>query len=394
MYKIATLNNISPKGLILFDDNKYEVVDQIGESQGILVRSYKMHDMDLPDNLLAIARAGAGVNNIPLDECTKRGVVVFNTPGANANAVKELVIAGLLLSSRRIVHAIQWAESLKDENYSDAELEALIEKEKSNFAGCEIKGRTLGVIGIGAIGVIVANAASALGMHVIGYDPFVSVRAALGLSRKVELTDSFDEILRKSDYITLHVPMMDATKGLLDKKAFSMVKKGVKVLNFARGPIVDEDAIIDAINSGIVDRYVTDFPNKKLLNTKRVINIPHLGASTPESEENCAIMAVEEMMDYLEHGNITNSVNFPDCTLGKCETIARIGVFHKNIPTMIAKITNTLGALNINISNMNNRSKGEFSYMLIDLDSEITAEDLATIEAIDGIISVRIIKCN
>lgn len=394
MYKIATLNNISPKGLILFDDNKYEVVDQTSESQGILVRSFKMHDMDLPENLLAIARAGAGVNNIPIDECTKRGIVVFNTPGANANAVKELVIAGLLLSSRKIVQAIKWAESLKDSKGSDAELEALIEKEKSNFAGCEIKGRTLGVIGIGAIGVMVANAASALGMHVIGYDPFVSVKSALGLSRKIELTDSFDEILKKSDYITLHVPMMDATRGLLDEKAFSMVKRGIKILNFARGPIVDEDAIIDAINSGIVDRYVTDFPNKKMLNVERVINIPHLGASTPESEENCAMMAVEEMMDYLEHGNITNSVNFPDCTLGKCTTISRIGVFHKNIPTMIAKITNTLGELDINISNMNNRSKGEYSYMLIDLDSDITAEDLATIEALDGIISVRTIKCN
>ncbi len=388
MFKIATLNNISAKGLIYFND-RYHITDDITEADGILVRSFNMHDMALPKNLKAIARAGAGVNNIPIEKCTERGIVVFNTPGANANAVKEIVLAGLLLSSRKIARGLQWASSLKGKG---DEVIQLVEKGKKQFAGSEIKGKTLAVIGLGAIGVMVANSASALGMKVIGYDPFISVKSALELSRKIQLADNFDDLLNQAHYITLHVPVMDETKNMINKEKFSKMKEGVKLLNFSRGEIVDDDALIEAVNLGIVDRYVTDFPNDKLLGIDNVLTIPHLGASTPESEENCAIMAVEEISDYLENGNITNSVNFPDCTLGVCATAGRIGVLHKNVPAKISQITNTMGELNINISDMNNRSKGTNSYTLVDVDTKVTDSQVEKLRSVEGIISVRVIK--
>ncbi len=388
MYKIATLNNISPKGLICFND-KYHITDDINEADGILVRSHTMHDMEFSKNLKAIARAGAGVNNIPLDKCSEAGIVVFNTPGANANAVKELVLAGLLISSRKISSALEWTNTLKDKG---DEVEKLIEKGKKQFVGSEIRGKTLAVIGLGAIGVMVANSASALGMKVIGYDPFISVKSALELSRKIELVDKFDDLLGQAHYITLHVPMMDATEKMINKEKFSKMREDVKLLNFARGGIVDEEALLEAIHLGIVDRYVTDFPSARLLGNEKIIPIPHLGASTPESEENCAIMAVDQISDYLENGNITNSVNFPDCTLGECVTAGRIGVLNKNIPNMVGKISNVLGELNINISDMNNRSKGKNAYTLVDVDTKITNSQIEQLRNVDGIIAVRVMK--
>lgn len=388
MYKIATLNNISPKGLIHFND-KYHITENVDEAQGIIVRSAKMHDMDFTDELLAIARAGAGVNNIPIDKCSEKGIVVFNTPGANANAVKELVLAGLLLSSRKIARAIEWTDTLKGKG---DEVGPLVEKGKKNYAGSEIKGKTLAVIGLGAIGVMVANAASALGMKVIGYDPFISVKSALELSRKIKLTDNLDELLGEAHYITLHVPVMDATKGMMNKEKFALMREGVKLLNFSRGEIVDDNALVEAVEAGIVSRYVTDFPNETLLGIENIINIPHLGASTPESEENCAIMAVDEISDYIENGNITNSVNFPDCSLGVCTAAGRIAILHKNIPNMLGKISIVLGDHNINIKDMNNRSKGEYAYTLIDLDTKTDKEDIKQLESTDGVICVRLIK--
>ncbi len=388
MYKITTLNNISAKGLINFTD-KYDIIDQVEDANGVLVRSAKMHDMDFSENLLAIARAGAGVNNIPLDKCAEEGIVVFNTPGANANAVKELVLAGLFLSSRKIARAIEWTQTLSDEGDNVGKL---VEDGKKNFAGSEIKGKTLAVVGLGAIGVMVANAASSLGMKVVGYDPFVSVKSALELSRKIKLTEDFDELCAQADYMTIHVPFMDATKGMINREKFAKMKEGIKVLNFSRGEIVNDADMIEAIQVGIVSRYVTDFPTAELIAVENVVAIPHLGASTPESEENCAIMAVDEMMDYLENGNITNSVNYPNCTLGVCHTTSRIAILHKNIPTMIGQITNVLADHNINISDMNNRSKGEFAYTLIDLDTQASQADVEKLKGIEGIINVRIIK--
>lgn len=388
MYKIATLNNISPKGLICFNDN-YHIVDDINDVDGIIVRSYNMHDMELPAGLKAIARAGAGVNNIPIDSCSEKGIVVFNTPGANANAVKELVLAGLLLSSRKIAGAIEWAASLKGKG---DEVGKLVEKGKKQFAGSEIKGKTLAVIGLGAIGVMVANSASALGMRVIGYDPFISVKSALELSRKIQLTDDLNDLLSQAHYITIHVPMMDETKHMINKEKFSKMRNGVKLLNFSRGEIVDNDALLEAIHLDIIDRYVTDFPSDALLSHDNIIAIPHLGASTPESEENCAIMAVEEISDYLENGNITNSVNFPNCNLGDCTSAGRIGVFHKNIPSMLGKITNIMGELDINISDMINRSKDEYAYTLVDVDTKVSNGQVDALRNVEGIITVRVIK--
>ena len=388
MYKIATLNNISAKGLINFTD-KYNVIDNVDDANGILLRSFKMHDMELSDNLAAIARAGAGTNNIPIDKCSEQGIVVFNTPGANANAVKELVLAGLFLSSRKIARAIEWTRTLENEGDN---VNKLVEDGKKNFAGSEIKGKTLGVVGLGAIGVMVANAASSLGMKVVGYDPFVSVNSALELSRKINLTEDLDQLLAASDYITIHVPMMAATKAMFNKEKFSKMKEGVKVLNFSRGEIVNDTDIIDAINLGIISRYVTDFPSAQLIPIENVIAIPHLGASTPESEDNCAIMAVDEMMDYLEYGNITNSVNYPNCTLGRFTSEGRIGILHKNVPSMIGQITNLMAEHNINIKDMNNRSKNEYAYTLMDTDSKVTAADVEKLMAVEGIINVRVMK--
>lgn len=385
MYTVTALNKISPKGLALMSD-AYRFSDDPAEASGILVRSQDMLQMELSDNLLAIARAGAGVNNIPIEKCSGRGIVVFNTPGANANAVKEIVLAGLLLSSRDIVSGIAWAKSLTQD------IAKTVEKGKGQFAGNEIKGKTLGVIGLGAIGVMVANAASGLGMKVIGHDPFVSVKAALELSNKINLCESLDVLLPQCDYLTIHVPFVEATKNMIAAPRFELMRDGVRLLNFSRDAIINERDLISAIDSGKVHRYVTDFPNEHVASHKHVICIPHLGASTNESEENCAVMAVEELMDYLENGNITNSVNYPDCSMGVCRTAGRIAVLHRNIPAMIGHITSLMAEKNINISDMTNRSKGEYQYTLIDVDSHVEQQDLDALRTIAGIIAVRIVK--
>lgn len=384
MYKITTLNKISSKGLERFSD-KYSIVDDITEANGILVRSQDMHSMDFSDKLLAIARAGAGVNNIPVDICSKKGIVVFNTPGANANAVKELVLTGILMSARNVSSAIEWTKTLTED------VSKTVEKNKSQFAGHEIKGKTLGVIGLGAIGVMVANAAENLGMHVLGYDPYMSVHSAHELSSSIEIFESLDAILPKCDYITIHVPFMENTKELINEKRFSIMKDGVCLLNFSRDQIVNDTDVLHALESGKVRKYVTDFPSEKFLCLDKVICIPHLGASTKESEENCARMAVDQMMDYLENGNISNAVNFPSCTLGICTSMGRIAVLNKNIPAMLGKITGILAEMNINISDLLNRSKGDLAYTLIDVDSEVDEAELKKALAVDGIIAVRVI---
>jgi D-3-phosphoglycerate dehydrogenase / 2-oxoglutarate reductase len=385
MFKIASINKISSKGMNLFG-SKYEFVQDADQANGILVRSQEMSDMKFSDELYAIARAGAGTNNIPVQECSKNGIVVFNTPGANANAVKELVLAGLFLSSRDIVSGVNWAKSIP------LDVEKTVEKGKSKFSGNEIWGKTLGVIGLGAIGVLVANAAADLHMKVIGYDPYLSVNAALDLSNKITLSENLSEMLVQCDYIAIHVPFSDSTKELINEELLNVVKTGVNILNFSRDKIVDEEALIKALYSGKVHRYVTDFPNERVKDLDNVICIPHLGASTSESEENCAVMAVEELMDYLENGNIFNSVNFPNCSMGVCQTAGRIAVLHKNIPKMIGLITNLMAEMNINISDMTNRSKGEYQYTLIDVDSHISSNDIETLKGVSGIISARIIK--
>lgn len=356
MRKIHCLNKISKCGTDLLTE-EYELTDAVEDAQGVLVRSASMHDMEMPKGLLAIARAGAGINNIPLDSCAEQGIVVFNTPGANANGVKELVLAGLFLSSRDIIGGIEWCQKDKD----DPNIAKAVEKEKSAFAGCEIKGKKLGVIGLGAIGAEVANAAAALGMEVYGYDPYISINAAWGLSRDVKHITSADTIYGECDYITLHVPLMDATKGMINDQTLAEMKDGVVILNFARDLLVDDDAMAKALDSGKVRKYVTDFPNPKSANMKGAIAIPHLGASTEESEENCARMAVKEMMDYLENGTIHNSVNFPNCDMGVCRVASRVAVFHKNIPNMIGQITGAVAADGVNISDMTNKSKGKFA---------------------------------
>ncbi|QOX64017.1 3-phosphoglycerate dehydrogenase [Anoxybacterium hadale] len=384
MYKIATLNKISSKGLERFSD-RYTVSDNTSDAQGILLRSQDMHSMALPESLLAIARAGAGVNNIPVDACSKKGIVVFNTPGANANAVKELVLTGILMSARNVSSAIAWTKTLTED------ISKTVEKNKSQFAGHEIKGKVLGVVGLGAIGVMVANAAESLGMHVIGYDPYMSIQSAHELSRTVEVSESLDLLLPKCDYITIHVPFMENTKELINEKRFSLMKDGVCLLNFSRDQIVSEADILNALETGKVRKYVTDFPSEKFLCNDKAICIPHLGASTKESEENCARMAVDQMMDYLENGNITNSVNFPNCSLGISTSMNRIAVLNKNVPAMLGKITGILADMNINISDLNNRSKGELAYTLIDIDSEVDEVALKQALNVNGIISVRVI---
>lgn len=384
MYKIATLNKISHKGLERFSD-QYTISDHVQDADAILVRSQDMNSMELPDNLLAIARAGAGVNNIPVELCSKKGIVVFNTPGANANAVKELVLTGILMSARNLNSAIAWTKTLTEDVSKN------VEKNKSQFAGHEIKGKVLGVIGLGAIGVMVANAAEDLGMHVIGYDPYMSVQSAHELSRTVEVYESLDLILPKCDYITIHVPFIENTNELINEKRFSLMKDGVCLLNFSRDQIVSEADLIKALESGKVRRYVTDFPSENILCIDKAICIPHLGASTKESEENCARMAVDELMDYLENGNITNAVNFPSCTLGISTSKNRIAVLNKNIPAMLGKITGILAEMNINIADLNNRSKGDLAYTLIDIDSEVDETELKKALNVNGIIAVRVI---
>ena len=386
MRKIHCINAISKYGTDQFTED-YELTDEVNEAEGILVRSASLHEMQFSNSLLAIARAGAGVNNIPLDACAQEGIVVFNTPGANANGVKELVLAGLFLASRDIVGGIEWCKENKD----DANIGKTAEKAKKAFAGCEIKGKKLGVVGLGAIGAEVANAAIALGMEVYGYDPYISVNAAWRLSRDVKHTTSLDTICQECDYITLHVPAVDSTKGMINKAAIDQMKDGVVILNFARDVLVNEDDLAEALKSGKVKKYVTDFANPKSVAMEKTIVIPHLGASTEESEDNCAKMAVQEIMDYLENGNIRNSVNYPACDMGVKKTACRVAVLHMNIPNMIGQITGVLAAGKINISYMTNKSRDKFAYTLMDL--EHTPDDIMVqkLNAIEGVLRVRLI---
>lgn len=387
MYNILTLNKISATGIKNFTSD-YKCADDIQNPDAILVRSASMHDMEFAENTLAIARAGAGVNNIPLDKCAEEGIVVFNTPGANANAVKELVLCGLFLSSRKIVPAIEWVKAtLKgDENFSKS-----VEKGKSAFAGPEIKGKKLGVIGLGAIGVLVANAAQSLGMEVYGYDPFLSVDAAWNLSRSVKHVTNLDEIFANCDYITLHVPLTDETRGVINTVNIAKMKDNVRILNFARGDLVDTNDIIKALGEGKVAAYVTDFGNDALLDANGAIVIPHLGASTPESEDNCAVMAVNEVSDFLENGNITHSVNFPNVSVPRTSR-TRVTIIHKNVPNMISKITSAVANENINIDNMVNKSRGEYAYTMLDTDTDVTEQVIKALTDLDEVIRVRVIK--
>ena len=386
MKTIHCLNPISKLGTRLFDDT-YTMVDDAAKAEGILVRSASMHEMELSENLLAVARAGAGVNNIPLETCAEAGVVVFNTPGANANGVKELVLAGMLLGARDIVGGIQWCKERTD----DPEIAKSVEKGKKAFAGHEIKGKKLGVIGLGAIGAEVANAAAALGMEVYGYDPFISVNAAWNLSRDVEHITSVDTIYKECDYITVHVPLLDSTREMINEKSLDMMKDGVVILNFARDLLVNDDDMEKALKSGRVKRYITDFPNPKTVGMEGVIAIPHLGASTEESEDNCAVMAVEELKDYLENGNIRHSVNYPDCDMGVCRGACRIAVLHRNIPNMIGQVTAILADCNVNISDMTNKSRAKYAYTLLDLEDRVDVETVGRLTQIKGVLRVRVI---
>ena len=386
MYDILTLNKIAKCGTDAFDQAKYTVADTGENPDAIMVRSAAMHDMQFGNKLLAIARAGAGVNNIPVDRCAEEGIVVFNTPGANANAVKELVIAGLLLSSRKVTDAIDWVSTLKGQE----DIGKKVEKGKSNFAGPEISGKTLGVIGLGAIGVLVANAAMSLGMKVIGYDPFLSVKAALSLKPGVKTVTDVNDLYAASDYITIHVPYNADTKGTIGEKSIAVMKDGVRILNFARGELADTAAVLAAVESGKIACYITDFPSDELIGVKNVICVPHLGASTPESEDNCAVMAASELIDYIENGNIRNSVNFPNAEMNAAGT--KICVLHKNVPAVISEITTILGKASINIDNMINASKKDYAYTLIDAAGDISEDIAAKLSAAENVIKVRVIK--
>lgn len=387
MFQYTCLNPIAAVGLDNLTED-YKQTEDFAQADAVLVRSAAMHDMELSDKLCAVARAGAGVNNIPLDKCAENGIVVFNTPGANANGVKELLISGMLLAARDIVGGIDWVKA----NADDENISKSMEKAKKNFAGSEIKGKKLGVIGLGAIGVLVANAANRLGMDVYGVDPFLSVKNALTLSRDITVCKSYDELYKTCDYITVHVPYMPETKGLLNKEAFDQMKDGVVVLNFARDLLVNDDDMKAALESGKVAKYVTDFPNPAVVKMPNVIATPHLGASTEESEDNCAIMAVEEIRDFMENGNIRNSVNYPACDAGVCETKGRITVAHKNIPNMLTQFTTVFSSEGINISHMTNKSRGDYSYCIFDIDSDSTEAIAQKLSAIDGVLKVRIIK--
>lgn len=386
MKKIHCLNAISKYGTDLLTED-YVLTENIDEAEGILVRSASLHDMEFSDSLLAIARAGAGVNNIPLEECARKGIVVFNTPGANANGVKELVIAGMLLASRDIAGGIEWCKK----NKNDPDIAKSAEQAKKAFAGNEIKGKKLGVIGLGAIGAEVANAAAALGMEVYGCDPFISVKAAWKMTRDVKYTKSAEQIYQECDYISLHVPLMDGTKKMLNKSAFTAMKDGVIILNFSRDLLVDDDDMAAALKSGKVKRYVTDFPNPQAADMEGAILIPHLGASTEESEDNCAQMAVAEIMDYLDHGNIHKSVNYPSCDMGVCHGACRIAVFHRNVPNMIGQITGTLATGGVNITDMTNKSKDKYAYTLMDMETVPDQAVVQRLSDIEGVLRVRVI---
>ncbi len=387
MIKVNCLNPIAECGLDMLGD-QYEITENTNEAQAILVRSAVMHDMELSDSLLAVARAGAGVNNIPLDKCAEKGIVVFNTPGANANGVKELVIASMLLAARDITGGIQWCRENKDnENIAkDAE------KAKKAFAGTEIKGKKLGIIGLGAIGVLVANAANRLGMDVYGCDPYLSVEHALNMSRDVTMVKSNDELYEMCDYITVHVPLLESTRGMFNKSVFEKMKDGVVILNFSRDTLVNEADMKEALESGKVGKYIVDFPNPTTVNLPNTIVTPHLGASTQESEDNCAKMAVSEIRDFLENGNIRNSVNYPNCDAGVCSTEGRITIAHKNVPNMLTRFTALFAKDNINIENMMNKSLGNFAYTILDICSDSTDEVVNELKAMDGVIRVRVIK--
>ncbi len=386
MYNIKTLNKIASCGLNLLDKRMFAVSDDFDNPDGIILRSFNMHEMELGDNLKAIARAGAGTNNIPVDKCSEKGIVVFNTPGANANAVKELVLTGLLLSSRKITDGINWANTLSGDDVAKQ-----VEKGKKEFVGPELEGKTLGIIGLGAIGVMVANAAYHLGMEVIGYDPYISVSAAWGLSRHVKKADNLEKMVEDCDYITVHVPLMDSTRGMIDEELLNHAKKGVRVLNFARGELVNNADMKKALEEGVVSCYVTDFPSEEVIGMKNTICIPHLGASTPESEDNCAVMASKEIDNFLVDGNIINSVNFPNCELPR-ESKCRITIAHKNVPNMLSTFSKLMSDDNINISNMINKSKKDYAYTIIDIDEDVDASVVAEIEAIDNVLKARIIK--
>ena len=387
MKKIHCLNAIASVGTDIFDEN-YELTDNIKEADAIMVRSAAMGDMEFSKNLLAIARAGAGVNNIPLDRCADAGIVVFNTPGANANGVKELVICGMLLAARDVVGGIEWTRSIKDSDTISKD----VEKGKKNFAGGEIKGKKLGVIGLGAIGAEVANAAASLGLEVLGYDPYISVNSAWRLSRKIKHITDINEIFKDCEYITLHVPLTNDNKGMIGKDSIAEMKDGVVILNFARDLLVDDDEMEKALESGKVARYVTDFPNTKSAKMEKAIVIPHLGASTQESEDNCAVMAANELVDYLENGNIKNSVNFPSCDMGVCQAEGRVAILHKNIPNMIGQITSAFAKNGYNISDLTNKSKASRAYTLIDIESKASEKLVDELNAIDGVLKVRVIK--
>ena len=385
--KVNCLNPIAACGLDMLGDN-YEITENTNEAEAILVRSAGMHDMDLPESLLAVARAGAGVNNIPLDACAEKGIVVFNTPGANANGVKELVIASLLLAARDITGGIKWCQDNKD----DENIAKSGEKAKKAFAGTEIKGKKLGIIGLGAIGVLVANAANRLGMDVYGCDPYLSVEHALNMSRDVTMVKTNDELYEMCDYLTVHVPLLDSTKGMFNKEAFDKMKDGVVLLNFSRDTLVNEDDIKVALESGKVAKYVVDFPNPTTVKLPNTTVTPHLGASTQESEDNCAKMAVSEIRDFMENGNIKNSVNYPNCDAGVCQTAGRITIAHKNVPNMLSQFTTLFSKDGVNIENMVNKSRGNFAYTILDICSDSTDEVVKELEALDGVIRVRVIK--
>ncbi len=387
MFNYVCLNPIAQVGLDVLEEG-YQKVDAITDAQAALVRSASMHDMELPDSLEVVARAGAGVNNIPLEKCAEQGIVVFNTPGANANGVKELVLAGMFMASRDINGGVNWVQSEKD----NPDLAKLTEKQKKAYAGCEIAGKKLGVIGLGAIGIRVANAATHLDMEVYGYDPYISVNAAWNLSRNVKHVRNVEDIYRECDYISIHVPLLDSTKKMINADAIAMMKPTAVILNFARDLLVDEEAVIAALAEGKLKKYISDFPNNTTAGKPGCVVTPHLGASTEESEDNCAVMAAQEIRNYLENGNIRNSVNYPNCDMGECTTEGRVAVLHKNSKGVIGKFTSIFGECDINIANMTNKSKGDYAYSMFDLDTPMTQEAVAKMKAMSGVLKVRIVK--
>ena len=387
MYRIQTFNKISENGLNRFDDKSFEVSAEVDAPDGVLVRSADLNAYELPNSLKAIARAGAGTNNIPVDRCTEAGVVVFNTPGANANSVKELVISSLVLASRDIIGGVSWARSL------EGDVSAQIEKGKAPFKGPEIRGKKMAVIGLGAVGVLVANGTAALGMEVTGYDPFISVESAWGLSREVRRSSAIESLLAEADYISLHLPLTDRTKGFFNADKFARIKPGARLLNFARGGLVDNKALLGAIDSGIIERYVTDFPDADLIANTKVLPVPHLGASTPEAEDNCAVMAADQIIEFLTSGNIKHSVNFPTCEMAMSGT-KRIVIANRNIPNMVGQITTELANQSINISDMLNRHLGDHAYNIIDVDGDLPEETIRALQSIEGVVMARIIQNN